>query len=447
MLGELRRNYELQTPYIKIDVKVVAPGKTNGVNNIKEEEKYVLAPSAKKIGTYIRNQLFGSDLLTQTDGLNINWLMPTLSEALELSIYEQESFIYIHKFDGKIYLECIKKCDIHNLVQRYDKIISCEIIQDYETSENIYSLHREIEINDGNSIIKMTAYQKDKKGNEWMPIPLSLFNNRFGTEYKEIYELPYEVIVNIDIGQDFFKDSVKFLNEEVEIYNTLCEEVQKTKTRIATSQHYQSGDIYTQWQPTANMYDAKTISVGGIQDYFTLLPGDKDHQIFEFLQGNLRVNDYVDAFKFCDYQVIQMANLSPATFGYEKDNYQNVASVDLSMNLTDMTIEAIKKQLEPQVNHLIEQVIKLQELLNVPDEEKIPRNLVWDYGTNEKLDDNKKISTLSAIQRVMSIPYSTRAKIITPILNKLLDTKIKEEDMVESYKEEREDIKVDYGEI
>jgi hypothetical protein len=293
----------------------------------------------------------------------------------------------------------------------------------------------------------MTAYQKDKKGNKWMPIPINLFNQKMGTEYKEIYELPYEVIVNIDIGQDFFKDSVKFLNEEVEIYNTLCEEVQKTKTRIATSQHYQSGDIYTQWQPTANMYDVKTISVGGIQDYFTLLPGDKDHQIFEFLQGNLRVNDYVDAFKFCDYQVIQMANLSPATFGYEKDNYQNVASVDLSMNLTDMTIEAIKKQIEPQVNHLIEQVIKLQELLNVPDEEKIPRNLVWDYGTNEKLDDNKKISTLSAIQRVMSIPYSTRAKIITPILNKLLDTKISEEDMVESYKEEREEIKVDYGEI
>jgi hypothetical protein len=447
MLGKLRRNYELQTPYIKIDVKVVAPGKTNGVNNIKEEDKYVLAPSAKKIGTYIRNQLFGSDLLTQTDGLDINWLMPTLSEALELSVYEQESFIYIHKFDGKIYLECIKKCDIHNLVQRYDKIVSCEIIQDFETTENIYSLHREIEINDGNSLIKMSAYQKDKKGNKWMPIPINLFNQKMGTEYKEIYELPYEVIVNIDIGQDFFKDSVKFLNEEVEIYNTLCEEVQKTKTRIATSQHYQSGDIYTQWQPTANMYDVKTISVGGIQDYFTLLPGDKDHQIFEFLQGNLRVNDYVDAFKFCDYQVIQMANLSPATFGYEKDNYQNVASVDLSMNLTDMTIEAIKKQIEPQVNHLIEQVIKLQELLNVPDEEKIPRNLVWDYGTNEKLDDSKKISTLSAIQRVMSIPYSTRAKIITPILNKLLDTKISEEDMVESYKEEREEIKVDYGEI
>jgi hypothetical protein len=85
--------------------------------------------------------------------------------------------------------------------------------------------------------------------------------------------------------------------------------------------------------------------------------------------------------------------------------------------------------------------------LNVDETQRIPRNLVWDYGTNEKLDDNKKISTLSAIQRVMSIPYSTRAKIIIPILNKLLDTKISEEDMVESYKEEREEIKVDYGEI
>ena len=142
--------------------------------------------------------------------------------------------------------------------------------------------------------------------------------------------------------------------------------------------------------------------------------------MFEFLQGNIRVDDYVNAFKFCDYQIIQIANLSPATFGYEKDNYQNVASVDLSMNLTEMTVEAIKKQIEPQVNHLIENVVKLQELLNIEDD-KIPSDLVWDYGTNEKLDDDKKIRTLKAIQQTMSIPYSTRAKIITPILNKLID--------------------------
>lgn len=448
MLGELRRSYELQAPYINVDVKVVAPGTTNGVMNIKEDRRFVLAPSAKKIGTYIRNQLFGSDLLTQTEGLNINWLMPTLSEALELSVYEKESFIYIHKFDGKIYLECIKRCDIHNLVQRYDKIISCEIIQDFETSENLYSLHRYIKLEDGNTIMNIKAFRIDKRTKHEIEIDLRQFNNIFGTDYKRVYELPYEIIINIDIGQDFFKDSIKLLNEEVEIYNILCKEMQKTQTRIATTQHYQSGDIYAKWQPTANMYDVQTINVNGMQDYFTLLPGDKDHQMFEFLQGNIRVDDYVNAFKFCDYQIIQMANLSPATFGYEKDNYQNVASVDLSMNLTDMTIEAIKKQIEPQVNKLIEQIIKLQEQLDITDEtQMIPKNLVWDYGNNEKLTDEKRINTLSSIERVMAVPYSTRARIITPILNKLLDEQVNEDDIVKGYQEERDSIRVDYGEI
>ena len=195
------------------------------------------------------------------------------------------------------------------------------------------------------------------------------------------------------------------------------------------------------------MYDVQTISVGGIQDYFTLLPGDKDHQIFEFLQGNLRVNDYVDAFKFIDYQIIQMANLSPATFGYEKDNYQNVASVDLSMNLTDMTIEAIKKQLEPQVNKLIENIIKLQEVLNIDEEQRIPKDLVWDYGNNEKMTDDKKIKTLQAIQRTMSVPYEYRTKIIMPILNKLLDEDISEKDVIKAFNNDREDIKIDFGEV
>ena len=448
MLGELRRSYELQAPYINVDVKVVAPGTTNGVMNIKEDRRFVLAPSAKKIGTYIRNQLFGSDLLTQTEGLNINWLMPSLSEALELSVYEKESFIYIHKIDGKIYLECIKRCDIHNLVQRYDKIISCEIIQDFETSENLYSLHRYIKLEDGNTIMNIKAFRIDKRTKHEIEIDLRQFNNIFGTDYKRVYELPYEIIVNIDIGQDFFKDSIKLLNEEVEIYNILCKEMQKTQTRIATTQHYQSGDIWAKWQPTANMYDVQTINVNGMQDYFTLLPGDKDHQMFEFLQGNIRVDDYVNAFKFCDYQIIQMANLSPATFGYEKDNYQNVASVDLSMNLTDMTIEAIKKQIEPQVNKLIEQIIKLQEQLDITDEpQMIPKNLVWDYGNNEKLTDEKRINTLSSIERVMAVPNSTRARIITPILNKLLDEQVNEDDIVKGYQEERDSIRVDYGEI
>ena len=446
MLGKLRHFNPLQTPYIKINVKITNPGITNGKPNIVNDERYVLAPSAKKIGTYIRNQLFGSDLLTQTEGLDINWLMPTLGEALELAVYERESFIYIHKFDDKVYLECIKKCDIHNLVQKYDKVYSCDIIQDFEGEEFDYALKRHIEMEDGKTEIVFTAYKKEKQRGEWQEMSLQAFNEINDTEYKRVYELPYEVLINIDTGQDFFKDSVKFLNEEMEVYNTLCEEVQKTKTRIATTQHFQSGDIYNQWQPSANIYDVKTISVGNLQDFFTLLPGDKEHSVFEYLQGNLRVNDYVDTFKFCDYQIIQMANLSPATFGYEKDNYQNVASVDLSMNLTEMTIEAIKKQIEPQVNHLIENIVKLQELLNIQDN-KIPSDLVWDYGDNEKLDDNKKINTLQAIQRAMAIPYSTRAKILTPILNKLIDEKTDAESLTEAYNQEREDIRLTYEEL
>lgn len=446
MLGKLRHFNPLQAPYISVKVKVVAPGVTNGKPNIKEENRYVLAPSAKKIGTYIRNQLFGSDLLTQTEGLDINWLMPTLGEALELSVYERESFIYLHKFDNKVYLECIKKCDIHNLVQRYDKILSCDIIQEFEGKEYDYSLERHIEIKDGNSTIVFIPYRKEKDRGEWKEITINQFNEIMGTEYKRIYELPYEVIINIDIGQDFFKDSTKFLNEEMEVYNTLCEEVEKTKTRIAATQHFQSGDIYNKWQPMTNTYNVKTLSVNGMQDFFTLLPGDKEHSVFEYLQGNLRVNDYISTFKFCDYQVIQMANLSPASFGYEKDNYQNVASVDLSMNLTEMTIEAIKKQIEPQVNHLIENIIKLQELLGI-EENRIPSDLVWDYGTNEKLDDNKKIATLRAIQGVMSVPYSTRAKITAPILNKLIDEDIDAENLTKAYNEEKEDLKLTYEEF
>lgn len=444
MEGKLRHFNPLQSPYISIIAKVIQPGTTNGKPNIKNETKYVLAPSAKKIGTYIRNQLFGSDLLTQTEGLDINWLMPTLGEALELSVYEKESFIYLHRFEDKVYLECIKKCDVHNLVQMYDKIISCDLIHDFETNKAEYSLQRHIEIVNGTSIITFTAFRKSDSG-KWEEIPLSIFNSVFGTEYKRIHNLPYEVIINIDTGQDFFKDSEKFLNEEMEVYNVLCDEIQKTKTRIATTQHYQSGDIYNQWQPSANMYDVKTISVGGIQDLFTLLPGDKEHSVFEFLQGDIRVQQYIDTFKFCDYQVIQMANLSPATFGYEKDTYQNTTSVNLSANLSEMTIEAIKKQITPQINHLLVNIIKLQELIGSKD--KIPNDLQWDFGTNELIDDNKKITTLQAIQRTMSVPYSTRAKILAPIINKLIDDKTSADDLVNDYKLEREDIKLNYEEF
>ena len=446
MKGKLRQFNPLQAPYIKVRVKTTSPGITNGKPNIKEEERYVLAPSAKKIGTYIKNQLFGSDLLTQTEGLDINWLMPTLSKALELSVYEKESFVYIHLFDNQVYLECINKCNIHNLVQEYDRIKECDIIQDFEAGDNDYSLNRHIEISDGKTNMILTAFKKEKREEEYHEITINEFNTIMGTDYMRVYLLPYEVLINIDIGQEFFKDSEKFLNEEMEVYNTLCEEVEKTKTRIVTSQHYQTNDIYGKWTPGNNMYNVHTIKVNGIDDLFTLMPGDKDHQFFEHLQGNLRQNDYIDIFKFCDYQIIQLANLSPASFGYEKDKYQNVASVDLSMNLTEMTIEAIKKQIEPQINNLIENIIKLQEAKKIQ-KNKIPNDIQWDYGNNEKLDDDKKIKTLKQVESVIDIPYETRAKIVTPIINKLIDEKVTNDDLVKEYQKEKESLKVMYEEF
>lgn len=445
--GNIRPSRLLQSPFIQIKAKVTMPGTTNGMPNIKEENKFVIAPSAKKIASYIRNQLFGSDLVTQTEGLNINWLMPTLGQALEESIYDKEAFIYIHKFDNKVYLECLRKCEIHNLEQRYDKIISLDIIQDFDGEENDYSLERHIE-NKGNgtSVITFKAYEKSKKDKEWKRIPLWKFNKITGSDYKEVYNLPYEPVINIDIGQDFFKDSEKFLNEEMIIFNTLAEEIEKTKTRIVTTQHYQSGDIASGWSPSANIYDVKTIEVNHLQDYFTLLPGDREHQMFEFLQGDIRVQSYIDGYKFCDYQIIQMANLSPATFGYEKDSYQNVASIDLNANTTEMTIEAIKKQIEPQINKLIENIVKLQQSQNMK-ENLIPSELDWDYGSNERFDDMKKLDVLRKIQGTTSVPYSYRAKIITPILNKLIDKPTKEDELIKAYKEEEKDINIAYEEF
>ena len=447
MNGKIRQSSILQAPFIKVKVKVTIPGYTNGIPNIKEEEKYVLAPSAKKIGTYIRNQLFGSDIVTQTEGLDINWLMPTLGQALEESVYSKEAFIYIHKFDNKVYLECLRKCDIHNLVQKYDRIYEAEIITDFESEDNVYSLNRHIKQNeDGTSVITYKAYEKIKGRNEWIKIDLSRFNSITGSDYKEIYNLPYHPLINIDIGQEFFKDSEKFLNEEMKIFNVFAEEIDKTKTRIVTTQHYQTGDITSSWKPRSNIYEVETLSVNNIADYFTLLPGDREHQMFEFLQGDIRVQQYMDSFKFCDYQVIQMANLSPATFGYEKDNYQNVASIDLNANLTEMTIEAIKKQIEPQVNNLIMNIVKLQMALGI-EENKIPSDLVWDYGDNERLDDMKKLDVLQKIQRTTGIPYSIRSKIIAPMLNKLIDENIESDTLFEEYQKERDDIKLEYEEI
>lgn len=447
MKGKLRQITPLQAPFISVKTQITMPGKTNGMPNIKYENRYVIAPSAKKIGTYIVNQIFGSDLVTQTEGLNIGWLMPTLKESLEECIYDKESFIYINKYDNKVYLEVIKKCNIANLEQVYDKIKSCDIIQDFDEFENDYMLKRHIEIKDGTSTIEFSAYQKDKKETSWIKINLDKLNNLIGTDYKRKYVLPYEVIINLDIGEEFFKDSTKLLNEEMNIINTIAEEIEKTKTRIVTTQHYQTSDITNSWRPGGTTYNVETMSVGKLNDFFTLMPGDKEHQVFEFLQGDIRIEQYQNAFKFYDYQIIQMAGLSPSSFGYEKDAYMNKTNVELSANASEMTIEAIKTQLESQINHLIENIIKLQQLLDTT-ENTLPVDLSWDYGLNERFDDETKLERLKQIQQVMLIPYKTKARIVEPMLKQIMDSKVDEDNLerlLQDYKDEN--IEINYGEL
>lgn len=445
MTGKIKPSEMLQAPYIKIKAKITMPGTTNGKPNIKYEDKYIVSPSAKKIATYITNQLFGSELLTETEGLDINWLTPSLIEALEKAIYQTESFIYIHKFHNKVYLECLNKSDIHDLVQVFDEVQEATIKQEFELGEDEYELHRHIIINgDGTSTIEYRAFREDK--DKEVQISLERFNELFGTEYERIENKPYEVLVNIDTGQDFFRDSVKLLNEEMQVINTIAEEVEKTKTRIATSQHYQTGDIATTWKPRSTTYEVNTLNVGNMQDYFVLMPGDRDHAVFEFLQGDLRTEQYVNTFKFYDYQIIQMAGLSPSTFGYEKDAYMNTANVDLSANASEMTIEAIKRQLTPQINRLIENIIRLQNA-NEIEINKIPETVSWDFGENERLDDMKKLSVLQRVQQVARVPYSVRAEIITPIINKLIDTGVDPKRLIEENDKEDDKIEIEYGEI
>ena len=445
MTGRIKPSELLQAPYIQVKAKVTMPGTTNGVPNIKYQKDYVIAPSAKKIARYITNQIFGSELLTQTEDLDINWLTPSLNEALERAIYQGESFIYIHKYHGKVYLECLNKSDIHDLDQQFDEVHSCVIKQEFFKDKQEYELQRHIEIvGDGTSIVKFVAIKIND--NKEVRISIEEFNRLFGTEYENVENKPYEVIVNIDTGQDFFKDSVKLLNEEMEVINTIAEEVEKTKTKIATSTHYQTGDVVGTWQPRSTQYQVDTLNVKTMQDYFVLMPGDEDHQFFNFLQGDLRTEQYVETYKFYDYQIIQMAGLSPATFGYEKDAYMNTANVDLSANASEMTIEAMKRQLEPQINRLIANIVRLQEA-NEIEINKIPLDVVWDYGVNERFDDMKKIAVLQRVNQVARVPYNVRAKVIAPILNKLIDEPIEADKIAELIEQEDNKMNIEFGEI
>ena len=55
MTGRIKPSEFLKAPFIKVTTKVTMPGTTNGKPNIKYEDEYVIAPSGKKIATYINN--------------------------------------------------------------------------------------------------------------------------------------------------------------------------------------------------------------------------------------------------------------------------------------------------------------------------------------------------------------------------------------------------------
>ena len=67
---KLKSAYDiLQAPYIRIDSYIRQPGITNGRPNIKPSFDYVIAPSAKKIANYIVNQIFGSEVVKEKEGI------------------------------------------------------------------------------------------------------------------------------------------------------------------------------------------------------------------------------------------------------------------------------------------------------------------------------------------------------------------------------------------
>lgn len=431
----------LQAPFIKVDVEIKENGVTNGIPNIRTERHYKVAPSGKKIATYIVNQLFGTDLVVKDN--DINWLMPSLKDALEQAIYCKESFICLHKFDNKVYLETIRPNQIFDLVQKYDKLYSGTIIE----INGKYALHRHFELVDGKTYLDFTAY-KIEDNNKEILISLGEYNRANGTDFIEHYVLNYEYIINIDTGEDFFRDSKKLLELEMKLLDTYGEEIEKTKTKIATTQHFQTGNIITKWTPRTS-YNVETLDVGDLKDYFTLMPGDKDHYVFQYLQGDIRSKEYIETFKFYDYQIIQMSGLSPATFGYEKDAYMNTANVDLSANASEMTIEAIKVQLTNQLNRLFENIIKMQRSQYDITENLLIEPFEWNYGDNERLDDDKRLRLLKQLEGVAEIPYLYKAKIIEPMLNKLIqnaDDKLTK-DIIKNRNAEAESIKVTYGEL
>ena len=234
MNGTIRPFNVLESPFIKVKTEVCMPGGKNGKPVLVEKDKYVVAPSAKKISTYIVNQIFGSELVTQTEGLNINWLMPTLKEALELAIYQEESFIYLHKFDNKVYLECIKKNEIHNLIQKFDKVISGTIIQDIDDipgDDNRYTLNQRIcafrgykangiyllyvlnrnnyylEFDDGNG---QTNLRKNEVVNCPIPLPPLSLQQEFATKVEAIEQMKAKVRQSLKESEELFNSRMDY---------------------------------------------------------------------------------------------------------------------------------------------------------------------------------------------------------------------------------------------
>ena len=73
--------------------------------------------------------------------------------------------------------------------------------------------------------------------------------------------------------------------------------------------------------------------------------------------------------------------------------------------------------------------------------------LEWNYGSNERISDWDKVEIIREMQRVASIPYEQRAEIIAPLLNKIMEVKIKPKDLIEAHKNEIGNIRVEYGEL
>ena len=117
--------------------------------------------------------------------------MPSLKLRI---VFLCKAFHYINLMAK--YLECIKPNNIFDLVQKFDKVYSCTLVE----CDDDLELHRHIKLEDGKSYIELKAYKIDHY-NKQIPITLQNTIKRMGTEYLDKYILPYEVIINIDSGQ------------------------------------------------------------------------------------------------------------------------------------------------------------------------------------------------------------------------------------------------------